>query len=174
MSRVKLYQELGLEKLSPRRWVWRLYHYYKSLINRSPSYLYSILPQPTNNIQARSASRNSLLKTRTPAFQNSYFTECNMWMEWFNINIRGSTSFVSFKKTILKEIRPSPNSVFGIYNPRALKFLTRLRMSFSHLREHKFKYKFHDTLDPFCNCGIDIETTAHFFLHCQPTPNSFG
>ena len=40
-------------------------------------------------------------------------------------------------------------------------------MSLSHLREHKFKHNFQDTIDPFCSCRLDIETTVHFFLHCQ-------
>lgn len=40
-------------------------------------------------------------------------------------------------------------------------------MSLSHLRERKFKYNFQDTLDPFCNCCLDIETTVQYFLHCH-------
>ena len=40
-------------------------------------------------------------------------------------------------------------------------------MSFSHVKEHKFKHNLRDTLDPFCNCQLDIKTTAHFFLHCH-------
>ena len=35
-----------------------------------------------------------------------------------------------------------------------------------HLREHKFKHSFRDTLNPLCSCGLDIETTSHYFLHC--------
>ena len=36
----------------------------------------------------------------------------------------------------------------------------------SHLREHKFKHSFQDTLNPICTCGEDIETTSHYLLHC--------
>ena len=36
----------------------------------------------------------------------------------------------------------------------------------SHLREHKFKHNFHDCLNPICSCGLDIESTSHFLLHC--------
>ena len=35
-----------------------------------------------------------------------------------------------------------------------------------HLREHKFKHSFRDTLNPLCSCGLDIETTSHYFLRC--------
>ena len=44
--------------------------------------------------------------------------------------------------------------------------LNYLRVGVSHLREHKFRHNFQDSLDPFCNCGRHIETTIHFFLHC--------
>ena len=40
----------------------------------------------------------------------------------------------------------------------------------SHLREHKFKHNFQDCLNPICSCGLDIEPTSHFILHC-PTFN---
>ena len=50
---------------------------------------------------------------------------------------------------------------------RSLKTLfTRLRIGFSHLKEHKFKHNFQDSVDPLRSCGNDIESTVHFFLHC--------
>ena len=146
-------------------------HHYKLLINRSPSYLYSIIPQPTSNIQTRSAPKNPPL-TRTVAFQNSIFKIPDVTCACkLDINIRDSTSFLSFKDAIFKEIKPQSNLIFGIHNTLGLKFLTRLRMSFSHLREHKFKHNFQNTLETFCNCPLDIETTAHFFLHCHNCMN---
>ena len=89
-------------------------------------------------------------------------------IEWNNLdpNLRNSKSISVFKEKILNFIRPSPNSVFDIRNPKGIKLITRLRLGLSHLREHKFKHSFQDTLNPLCNCGQDIESTAHFFLHC--------
>ena len=75
-----------------------------------------------------------------------------------------SESVIAFKKQVLKFIRPSPNSTFNVHNPHGIKLLTRLRVGLSHLREHKFRHNFQDSLDPFCNCGRHIETTIHFFL----------
>ena len=63
-------------------------------------------------------------------------------------------------------IRPSPNSIFYIYNPYGIKLLTRLRLGLSHLNEHKFKHGFNDTTNPICICGGDIESINYFFLHC--------
>ena len=71
-----------------------------------------------------------------------------------------------FKKNLLNFIRPSANSIFNIHNPYGIKLLTRLRLGLSHLRDHKFRHCFQDTLNLLCDCGNDTETTAHFFLHC--------
>ena len=145
----------------------RLCHYCKLLINRSLSYLYSIISQSRGNIQTCSTSKNLSLKTRTVTFQNSFFL--NVICEWnkLDISICGSTSFLSFKNTILEKIRSSPNSIFGIHNPVGLKFLTKLKMSFSHLREHTLKHNLQDTLNPFCNCQLDVKTTVHLFKYCH-------
>ena len=52
-------------------------------------------------------------------------------------------------------------------DPPGLKLLTRLRVNFIHLREHKFRHNFRDTLVPLCNCGLlESETTNHFLLPC--------
>ena len=58
------------------------------------------------------------------------------------------------------------NSNCNTYNPLGVTYLARLRIRFSHLKEHKFKHKFQDSIDPMCSCSSGIETTIHFFLHC--------
>ena len=40
----------------------------------------------------------------------------------------------------------------------------------SHLCEQKFKHNFQDCLNLIRSCGLDIESTSHFLLHC-PTFN---
>ena len=72
----------------------------------------------------------------------------------------------TFEKKLLNFIRPYANSVFDIHNLLGIKLLIRLRLSLSHLHEHKFKHCFLDTSNPLCECGKDIESTMHFFLHC--------
>ena len=61
---------------------------------------------------------------------------------------------------MLKFIRPSRNSVFNCHNCKEIKYLTRLRLGLSHLRQHKFRY-----VNPFCSCGLDVDTNTHFFLY---------
>ena len=96
------------------------------------------------------------------------FFHLSVIIEWNNIdpNRRNSKSISVFKEKILSFTQPSPNSVFDIRNTKAIKLITRLRISLSHLREHKLKHSFQDTLNPLWNYGQDIESTTHFFLHC--------
>ena len=88
--------------------------------------------------------------------------------EWNKLdsNIHNSETLNIFKSKILKFIRPTANSIFGWNNPIGVKLFTRLRLGLSHLREHKFKHSFQDTLNPLCSCGKEVETTFHFLLSC--------
>ena len=43
--------------------------------------------------------------------------------------------------------------------------ITRIRLGFSHLREHKHRHNF--PVSPICSCGTEPETTEHFLLRCQ-------
>ena len=63
-------------------------------------------------------------------------------------------------------MRPSSNSFFDCHNPIGIKYITRIRLGLSHLRDHKFKHSFQDTLNPLCNCRNDVECAIYFFLRC--------
>ena len=42
------------------------------------------------------------------------------------------------------------------------------RVGFSHLKEHKFRHNFQDTINPFCDCSTNsIDTTEHYLLQCS-------
>ena len=62
-------------------------------------------------------------------------------IEWNNLDseIQNPPSLNIFKKNILKFIKPTANSIFGCHNLKGIKYLTRLRIGFNHLCEHKFK-----------------------------------
>ena len=53
---------------------------------------------------------------------------------------------------------------YNINDAIGVKLITRLRLGFSHLREHIFKHNFQDTLNPLCSCSIKVESTSHYFL----------
>ena len=46
-----------------------------------------------------------------------------------------------------------------------MRLLTKWRLKFSVLNEHKFRHNF-DSLTPFCACGNDMEDNEHFLLRC--------
>ena len=80
--------------------------------------------------------------------------------------ISNADSFEVFKQRVLSFIRPMSNSILNIDNSLGVKYLTRLRIGFTHLKVHKFKYNFQDSIDPMRSCSSGIETTINFFLHC--------
>ena len=55
---------------------------------------------------------------------------------------------------------------FSIHDPAGVKLLTRLRLKFCHLNEHKFRHNFKDTAVAVCDCVTETEATEHFFLRC--------
>ena len=58
------------------------------------------------------------------------------------------------------------NSICNIHNPLVAKYLIRLRIGFSHVKEHKFKDNSLQSVDSMFSCSSGIEATIHFFLHC--------
>ena len=83
---------------------------------------------------------------RSEYFVNSFFPcPINEWNK-LSLEIRNSESYSIFKKSLLKFIRTIPNSVFSVVDIYGIKLLTRLRVGLSHLREHKFRHNFQDTI----------------------------
>ena len=167
-SSEKLFQELGLESVKSRRWFRKLCLFYKIFHEKSPSYLFQLVP-PNNNFYAiRSSQSNKIssFKTGHNFFKDSFFAAVISEWNSLDVNIRNSSSINVFKKKLLKFIRPVPNSTYNINDSKGLTLLTRLRLGLSHLGDHKFRHNFQDCVSPMCSCGQDIETTTHFLLHC--------
>ena len=76
-SREKLYQELGWESLSDRRWYRRLVLFFKVINGLAPTYLSSLLPDRREQ-RYNLRKTNSILapKCRTDALKNSFFPHC--------------------------------------------------------------------------------------------------
>ena len=71
-----------------------------------------------------------------------------MICEWNKLvfKIQSSTTLEKPKKHLLSFIRPVSNTIYSMYNPFWLQLLTHIRVGFSHLKVHKFKHKFQDTV----------------------------
>ena len=103
---------------------------------------------------------NPLCQEQNPL--NFFFPYClNKWNN-LTVEIRHSKSLSAFKKLVTCEKKE--NSLFSIYDPLGVKLLTRLRLQFSHLNEHKSRHGFGDTINTMCVCGSEVETTEHFLL----------
>ena len=130
-----------------------------------PSYLQNCLT-PFDNVRiylTRSSTQKSIktFSGRTKAFELPFFPLYAN--EWGNISeeLRNIGSINTFKSSILNFVSPREN-----FNSN-LKLLTSLRLSFSHLNEHKFRNNFNDTINPMCPCGKEPETTLHYLLRCD-------
>ena len=175
-SREKLYFELGLESLADRRLSRKLILFYKIINGLAPSYLSHNLP-PQRGEEDAGAGRRIRPPfvepfCRTERYHDSFFPFCISEWNKLDVRIRNLPSVSSFKNAILKFMRPEANSVFNVTDNKDVVFLNRLRVGFSHLREHKCRHNFADTLDPFCNCRTNsLEKTEHFLMHCSDYSN---
>ena len=100
------------------------------------------------------------LSGRTKAFNSSL---CPYSIkEWCSLReeIRNIVSVNKFRKIILCFIRNKENSVFAVHDTKVLKLLTRLRLNFSRLNEHKSRHGFWDTVDPMW------KKKQHFTFFC--------
>ena len=164
-SREKLYQELGFGSLQQRHWYRKLCSFCKVFKNDSLRYLFNIIPIRSPAYSTRnhvSMPLPMIISLKTPFFRS-------IIIEWNNRdpNLRNSDTYGTFKNAILKFIRPSPNSVFECHNSQGMKFLTRLRLGLSHLREHKFKHSFQDSLNHYVSSVLKLNQ-LHIFCSTVP------
>ena len=125
-----------------------------------------MIPNLNRVREIRHSNNIPAIHTRHNYFKNSFFP--STISEWNNLDckIRNSGSLSIFKKNLHNFIRPCANSIFNIRKPHRIKLLTRFRLGLSHLRDHKYRHCFQDTLNPLCDCDNDTETTTNFFLYC--------
>ena len=164
-SREKLYEELGWESLSDRRWLRRLTIFYKISNGLAPHYLSDHIPKRNEITMTLRNRTGSIPLARTYRYENSFFPYTIK--AWKNLDEEAKTkpSVESFKIYLNKYIRPPGHSLFGLSDKIGIKLLTKIRVGFSDLREHRFNHNFNCVFSA-CRCGLDDETPAHFFLCC--------
>ena len=163
-SKVNLYKELGLESLKSRRWFRRLCCFYKIKTFGLPSYLSNFISSGFHSYNTRNSEDVVTYHCRTDTFNYSFFP----WtiLEWNKLDLTlHKSSYKVFRNSFLKMIRPLTNPAYDIRNPLGLRLLTRLGLS--HLDEHKFNHNFKNCVNPLCTSSLEIESTSHFFLHCD-------
>ena len=90
----------------------------------------------------------------------------NCMREWNQLDesIKSSPTISVFKRELIGLIRPPKRSLFGFHD-LGVRLLTRLRVEFSDLHEHRFGHNFQCS-SPMCFCQTGIENNEHFLLHC--------
>ena len=73
--------------------------------------------------------------------------------------------YLNLKRNYCCVLDPPKRSIFNIHDLVGIKLLTRPRVEFSDLHEHRFRHNFLCS-SPFCSCQIGIEDKDHFLLHC--------
>ena len=73
-SSEKRFQEIGLETLKPRCWLRKLCLFYKLIKEKSPAYLFQLIPENNNPHTTGSVQKSQILflKTKTNFFKNSF------------------------------------------------------------------------------------------------------
>ena len=136
-----------------------------------PSYLKNYLI-PCDNLRTylTRSSTQKRIKTfpaRIKTFESSFFPYCAEAWESLSEELRNINSIDTFKLSVLNFVRLTENSVFEVHKIKGVKLLIRLRLYFSHLNKHKFRYNFNDTINPLCSCGKEPETTLYYLLCCD-------
>ena len=151
------------ESLADRRWSRKLIFFHKIILGLQPYYLQSYFTPYDNEkvYWTRYATQKSIktFRGRTKVFESVFFLYCAK--EWGNLReeLRNIDSINKFKLSVLNFVRHIENAVFAVHDINGLKLLTRLRLNFSHLNEHKFRHNFNDTINPMCSCGKEPETS---------------
>ena len=142
-NRVKLYNELGWESLSDRRWFRRLTFFYKIVNRQTPEYLFKHLPSKCKiDYNLRKCRDFINPRVRTLRFENSFFPYCITQWEKLSDEIKALSTLSQFKERLLLFIRPHKRSSHGIKYIPGIKRMTKLRVEFSDLRSHRFRHSF--------------------------------
>ena len=143
------------------RWYRKLCYFYKFYVFKQSEYLFNLIPVRTSIYRTRNAYDVPYFNIRYNFFKSYFFS--SPVIEWNKLDsrLREVKSFTDFQKNILSFIRPKVNSIFNCNSSKGLKFVTRLHLGLSHLREHTFKHSFQDSINPLCSCSLDAESTIH-------------
>ena len=108
----------------------------------APTYLSDHIPwrnEVTFNLRNR--TENSQL-IRTVRYENCFFPYTIKAWKDLSENAKSKSSLQSFKKYLNDFIRPLGHSLFGTRDKFRIKLLTKIRVSFLDLRDHRFNHNF--------------------------------
>ena len=159
----KLYEELGWESLTDRRWYRRLLQFYKIVNDFSPSYLKEFIPPQRRTLYGRHRLLLHEIRCRTSTFMNSFFPDTIRSWNQIGSEFTSIMPISLFKNSLISLIRPNKKSIFRIHNYAGISKNFQLRLGLSDLKSHKRCHNFADTQSDVCACNVEAETSIHFF-----------
>ena len=151
-----------LECPQQKKWMRHLCLFCKVVSTKIPAYIYDLI-HPVKQSQRHINILLNSFSCRTEYLKNSFFPCVIAKRNKLNPGICSSGSYNTSRKSLLNIIRPSTSKVYNINDTIAIKLITRLRLRFSHLREHRFKHNFQNTLNLLCSCNTEAESTPTTF-----------
>ena len=163
----KIYEELGWESLTNRRYCRRLIQFYKIQNDLVPLYLKEPLPPPRNHSYGlRSENALREITFHSDSFRDSFYPDSIRCWNRLGNSLQNSLNLKSFKANLTALYIPSPKSIFDIHDTTAIRWLYQLRVGLSPLNEHKNRHNFLDTPSDMCNICNSTENLEHYFLYC--------
>ena len=114
-------------------------YFFKFKNSCSPLYLYNLIPPESEIHYNFRAPRDYVPKIeRAVRFSNTYFQNCIHEWNLLDVSTRLCQSISEFKRELQGRIRPPKRPTFNIYDIEGIKLLTRLRVEFSNLHNHRY------------------------------------
>ena len=104
-------------------------------------------------------------KYGTDRYLHSFYPDATKNWNYIITDFKELPTFEALKKHLISLYRPDIRPTFNIHNPQ-LRYIFQLRVGLSHLRHHKKRHKFADTLSDKCLCKKGVEDTHHFLMSC--------
>ena len=138
--------------------------FYKIYKKKGPFDIFNLIPKKTSSYATRNIDCIPLIRMKDDFFKNTFLPSAIIAK--LDPTIWNAENVGTSKSNIIKFIRPTPRSFFNCYNHKGIRLKARLCLGLSYLLKHKFNHNFQNCINPLCSCGMDIESTSHFFLHC--------
>ena len=135
-SRSNLYEELGWESLSDRRWCRRILQIYKIVTNNTPFYLKNKLPRLRRPLYRQNNTTTFYeIRCKSSRYMNSFFPDGIK--AWNNVIVHfpNIPSINILKSHILSLISPEKKSILNIHDPSGLRYLFYLRVGLRPFKE---------------------------------------
>ena len=128
-------------------------------------YLSDHIPEHGETYMSFRHRNNRAPISRTERYDNSFFPYCIKISNNLANSVKSLPTLSRFKDHLYEFIRPKGSGFYGIHDKHGIKLLTKIRVEFSDLRDHRYNHNF-NCLSPTCSCGIEDETSVHYFLCC--------